>query len=262
VTGRSLAASLGIAAALLAGCNESTARGDGSSAAASGEVTGELVVFAAASLTDAFEAVVVALRAEHPDLQVVLNLGGSQTLAGQLREGATADVFASAADAQMEAVVAEELASDPVAFATNRLAIVVEPGNPLGIRDLGDLARDDVVLVLAAEEVPAGRYAAEALATAGVEVSPVSLEVDVRAVLSKVALGEADAGIVYRSDVVAAGGRVDGIAIPPQQNLTVTYPLAVLDDAPNPTAARRFVAFVRSEAGQRILREHGFETVP
>jgi molybdate transport system substrate-binding protein len=262
VTAHRLVASLAVAAALLTGCSEGVVRGDGTSPAASGEVTGELVVFAAASLTDAFEAVAVALRAEHSDLQIVLNLGGSPTLASQLIEGATADVFASAADAQMEAVVAEELASDPVAFATNQLAIVVEPGNPLDIRDLADLARDDVVLVLAAEEVPAGRYAAEALETAGVEVSPASLEVDVRAVLSKVALGEADVGIVYRSDVVAAGGRVDGIAIPPEQNLTVTYPMAVLDDAPNPTAARTFVTFVRSEAGQRILRDHGFEAAP
>jgi molybdate transport system substrate-binding protein len=190
-------------------------------------------------------------------LTVTFNFAGSQQLATQIAEGAPADVFASADRWQMD-TAGGDVTGDPLVFAHNRLAIVVEPGNPMRITALPDLARDDVTVVLAAEQVPAGRYSRDLLARVGVMVSPVSLETDVRAVLTKVALGEADAGIVYTSDIVAAGDRVDGVAVPDDHGVIATYPMAVLDGAPNPDAGRLFVDAVRSAAGQASLGRHGF----
>jgi molybdate transport system substrate-binding protein len=233
-----------------------TAAGDGDAA---GRLSGELVVFAAASLTDVFEVLAAELEAAHPGLRVLLNLAGSQQLAGQVLEGAPADVLATAAPEPIGRVAAAGLLeAPPTVFATNRLEIAVEPGNPEGVRDLADLARDGLVVVLAAPEVPAGRYAAEALAAAGVEVSPDSLEVDVRAVLGKVRLGEADAGIVYRSDVLAADGAVEGVPLPEAAGVVARYPAAVLADAPNPQAARAFLDLLLSGAGRAVLDAHGF----
>lgn len=226
---------------------------------ATGEVAGELVVFAATSLTDAFDAIRAAFVAANPDAEVVFNRAGSQTLARQVIEGARADVFASANVAQMDVVdEVGELAGDASTFTSNALAIAVEPGNPLGVAGLEDLADPDLLLVLPSEEVPAGRYAREALDAAGVAVTPVSLEQNVRAALAKVELGEADAAIVYASDLVASDGRADGVAIPAEQNVPITYPVAVLADAPNPATAEAFVAFVLSDTGQEILATHGF----
>jgi molybdate transport system substrate-binding protein len=238
-----------------------TACGSADTDAGSGtsdEVSGELVVFAAASLTDAFDEVHEAFVQANPDVEAVFNHAGSQTLANQINEGAPADVFASANATQMDDVAAEgNLAADAAIFTTNLLAIAVETGNPFGIGSLADLADPDLVLVLPAEEVPAGQYAREALAGAGVEVSPSSLEQDVRAALSKVELGEADASIVYASDVIASE-EAEGIEIPTDQNVPASFPIAVLADAPNPTAAEAFVAFVLSDAGQDILATYGF----
>ncbi|MFU8841006.1 MAG: molybdate ABC transporter substrate-binding protein [Nitriliruptoraceae bacterium] len=241
-------------AVLMAACSTDGADGD-----ATGGVSGELLVFAAASLTEAFAELGDAFVAANPDLEVVFNHAGSQTLASQINEGAPADVFASANITQMDAVAAAgNLAGEPAIFTANLLEIAVESGNPLAIRDLTDLADPDVILVLPAEAVPAGRYARQALDAAGIEVVPSSLERDVRAALSKVELGEADASIVYASDIVASASRADGVAIPSEQNVAASYPVAVLAGAPNPTAADAFVAFVRSDAGQEILTAHGF----
>ena len=218
-----------------------------------------IVVFAAASLAEAFAAIGGEFAATDGGAPVTLNLAGSQTLAAQLREGAPADVFAAADTAQMDVVAsAGLLAGEPQPFATNRLAVAVEPGNPRGVTGLADLGRDDLIVVLPAEEVPAGRYARAALDAAGVTVAPASLEPDVRAALAKVALGEADATVVYASDLVAAADRVDGVAIPDDVNVVATYPIAVLADAPAPDVAARFVAFVLSERGRALLAEHGF----
>lgn len=220
---------------------------------------GEVVVFAAASLTDAFDDIGDAFTAANPGVTVTYNFAGSQTLATQINEGAPADVFASANQTQMDAVAdGGGLAAEAQPFTANVLEIAVEPGNPLGIETLADLARPDVTLVLAAAEVPAGQYAREALANAGVTVEPASLEQDVRAVLSRVSLGEADAGIVYASDVASAGDEVEGVPIPDGQNVPATYPIATLAEAPNPEAADAFVAFVLSEEGRAILADHGF----
>jgi molybdate transport system substrate-binding protein len=227
--------------------------------AATGAAGGTITVLAAASLTDAFADIAEAFSRSNPGVEVVLSHAGSQTLAAQILQGASADVFASADGAQMAAVADEGLlAEEPRVFATNRLAIAVERGNPHGITDLGDLDDPDLVLVLAAPEVPAGALAARALADAGVEVAPASLEVDVRAVLAKVRLGEADAGIVYASDVAAAAGAVDGVDLPEGTGPTARYPIAVLADAADPRGARAFVSFVLSEPGRSILLAHGF----
>lgn len=218
-----------------------------------------VTVFAAASLADAFRQLAGAFAPAHPDTPVSFNFAGSQQLAGQLTQSAPADVFAPADQRHMQQIAEAGLvAGRPRPFAGNRLAIAVEPGNPLGVRGLADLADPRVTVVLAADEVPAGAYARRALAAAGVQVTPSSLEADVRAVLGRVALGEADAGIVYVSDVVAARGRVEAVAIPPEHNVAVSYPIAVLAQAPNPDGARAFVDFVLSPAGQAVLARFGF----
>ncbi|MGH8898994.1 MAG: molybdate ABC transporter substrate-binding protein [Egibacteraceae bacterium] len=232
-----------------------------SPSAASGELSGNLTVFAAASLTDAFDDIASAFKQAHPGVQIAYSFAGSQVLAGQIGQGAPADVFASASKAQMDVVVkAGRAAGAPRTFTGNVLEIAVEPGNPKGVRGLADLARPDLKVVLAAPEVPAGQYAAEALRKAGVEVKPVSLDNDVRSVSSKVQLGEADVAIMYHSDVVAAGDRVEGVEIPAGQNVPARYPIVALTGAPNPGAAAAFIDFVLSEEGQLVLRRHGFAT--
>jgi molybdate transport system substrate-binding protein len=222
-------------------------------------VGGEVVVLAAASLTDAFTALGERFEAAHPGAAVVLSFAGSQSLATQIIQGVPADVVASADVAQVQRVAAAGLVRGRTAtFATNRLAIAVEAGNPRGVSGLADLADPGLVLVLAAPEVPAGRLAARALAAAGVEVTPASLEVDVRAVLAKVELGEADAGIVYASDLVTAGPSVEGVDVPEAADVRASYPIAVLAEAPNPAGAAAFVALVLSAEGQAVLAQHGF----
>lgn len=247
----------GLAVAVLAAGCGSPVTPPGGDTAVSGDVAGELFVFAAASLTDAFERLGEAFVRANPDVEVVFNHAGSQTLASQIDEGAPADVFASANPAQMDAVAAG-LTGRPETFTGNRLAIAVEPGNPHDIGMVADLADPALLVVLPAADVPAGRYAREVLDAAGVEVAPVSSERDVRAALAKVELGEADASIVYASDLVAAGGSADAVEIAVEQNVSARYPIAVLAGARNPTAARAFVDFVLSAEGQEILAEHGF----
>jgi molybdate transport system substrate-binding protein len=222
---------------------------------------GELIVFAAASLTEVIDEFIARFEDEHPEVDVVANLGGSQTLAAQLLAGARGDVLAVADPLAMDRLVDEGLATAPVDFAANRLEIVVEPGNPLGVTSLADLARDDLILVLPSDQAAAGRYASEVLADAGVQAAPSSLEADVRAATSRVALGEADATVVFHSDRLAAGERVDGVAIPAAANVVALYPVAVLADAPNPAAAAAFVELIRSVEGRAVLEAAGL-TVP
>lgn len=221
--------------------------------------TGNVIVFAASSLTDAFAKLADGVKKTSPDAQFTFNFGSSSTLATQIVNGAPADVFASADDANMQKVVDAELTEgDPKPFAGNRLEIAVAAGNPKKIADLADLSRSDVVLVLAAPTVPAGRYALEALAKAGVTAKPVSQEVDVRAVLNKVSLGEADAGIVYVTDVRSATGRVTGVEIPAADQVVASYPVAVVRSSKNAPLANRFIDYLVSPDGQAILAEFGF----
>jgi molybdate transport system substrate-binding protein len=221
----------------------------------------EIVVFAAASLTDVLEELGAEFAAAG-GARVVLNVAGSQTLATQILEGAPADLFVSADTVQMERVAAAgRLADEPVTVATNVLAVAVEAANPHAVTGLADLSRPDLVVVLPAEEVPAGRYAAEVLARAGVAVRPASLERSVRAALAKVAQGEADAAIVYASDVVASrrsGAAVEGVAIPAEQNVVTTSTMALVMGGASPDAARAFATFLRSERGREVLVAHGF----
>ena len=215
-----------------------------------------ITVFAAASLQPAFDKI-----ARQMNEGATFNYAGTQTLTAQLTQGAQADVFASADTAHMKTVQDAGLIKDaPQVFAHNRLEIAVAKGNPKGIRALSDLGRSGLVVVLADPSVPAGKYAQQALAKAGVTVKPASLELQVTAVLTKVALGEADAGIVYVSDVVTSG-KVDGVTIPDGQNVIADYPIATLATARNLGSARRFVDFVLSQQGQAILSGAGFSTV-
>jgi len=222
-------------------------------------VVGEVTIFAASSLTDAFRQVGDQMMKAKGDVRLTFNFGSSSTLATQITNGAPADVFASADDANMQKIVDSKLADgSSKGFASNRLQIAVAAGNPKKIGGLDDLARPDVVLVLAAPTVPAGKYALEAMNKAGVVAKPLSQEVDVRAVLNKVSLGEADAGIVYVTDVMSAMGRVTGVDIPEQQQVIAHYPIAVVKGSKNAPLANRFIDFLVSPNGQNTLAEFGF----
>lgn len=224
-----------------------------------GDASGGITVFAAASLTDAYTEIGDAFMAENPDASVAFNVGSSSDLVAQILEGAPADVYASADQANMTKLTdAGANAGEPQVFATNSLAIVVEAGNPLGIVDLADLEDPDLITVTCDPEVPIGAYSEEVFANAGVTVSVDSFEEDVRAVLNKVVLGEADVGVVYSTDVISAGDTATGVEIPDDLNVTPEYPLATTADAPNPDGAAAFSEFVLSDAGQDVLEEYGF----
>lgn len=257
-----------VALALLIGCASSA---DGSGAAPTtdasdgtgAELEGELTIFAAASLGGAFDELATRFEALHPALDVLpVTYDGSSVLATQLIEGAPADVFASADEPNLDRVAEEGLvAGEPGVFATNMLEIAVRPGNPLGIDGLDDLSPASgaaPVVVVCAAEVPCGRSAASLFADAGVELAPASEEQNVTAVLTKVRSGEADAGLVYVTDVRAAGGEVDGVAIDGADAATNRYPIAALAGAANPATAAAFVEYVRSPAGAEVLAEYGF----
>lgn len=216
-------------------------------------------VFAAASLSGAFQAIGNAFESAHPGLKVELNFAGSSMLVQQIRQGAPADVFASADEANMNRLVERGgIVGVPQLFARNALQIVVSRGNPQHIAGLADLAKPGLTLALCAPSVPCGRYGAEAFGKAGMTAPAASQESDPRAVLTKVAMGEADAGIVYVTDIRAAAGRVEGVEIPESSNVEARYPIAVVKDAPNAAAAAAFVDFVLSPAGQQLLASFGF----
>lgn len=220
---------------------------------------GHLRVFAAASLTEAFEKLGTAFAAENPNVKVTFNFAASSALVRQIGEGAPADVFASADLANMDTLTAAgHTRSAPVVFTTNRAQIIVEHGNPKGIAGIADLARGDLLVVSCAPEVPCGRYAKQILDKAAVTVSFKSLEKNVKAVVSKVTLGEADAGIVYRTDVLAAGAKAAGVDIPADLNVVAEYPITITKEAKDPQAAQAFIDFIRSTAGAKILESFGF----
>ena len=223
-------------------------------------LSGTVDVFAASSLTGSFEQIAEAFEAEHPGTDVVLNLGASSALAQQILSGAPVDVFAAASPATMATVVDAGDAGDPQVFVRNRLQIAVPADNPGGVTALADLARPELKIALCAPEVPCGAAAAEALSAAGVAASVDTLEQDVKAALAKVTLGEVDAALVYRTDVLAAGDRVEGIAFPEADDAVNDYPIAVTTGARNPDAAAAFVAFVLSSRGQAVLAGAGFDS--
>jgi len=236
----------------------STAACGSAAAAGSQPAPTTLTVFAAASLQPAFDRIGQQLKSQE-NLTTTFSYAGTQTLTAQLQQGAPADVFASADTAHMTTVQnAGLVAGSPRVFAHNRLEIAVEHGNPKGIHGLSDLSRSGLVVVLADPSVPAGKYAAQALAAAHVTVRPASLEPQVTGVLSKVALGEADAGIVYVSDIVTSG-KVDGVTIPDDQNVIAEYPIAALSSAQNPAGAQAFITYVLSAAGQGVFKAAGLQ---
>lgn len=233
----------------------------------------ELSVFAAASLRESFTTIARGFEAAHPGTRVMLNFAGSRQLVDQIAQGAPADVFAAAAEKQMQIAVATTRidAAQARVFARNQLVVVCPKANPARLRELGDLANKDVELVLANKAVPAGSYALDFLNEAATkpEFGPawrtavlanvVSYEEDVRAVFTKVALGEADAGIVYTTDVLAdKAEEVRSIPIPAELNPIAAYPIAPLTDSPNPALAHAFVDYVLSPAGQATLARYGF----
>lgn len=244
------------ACALVAACGA-----DGGPTATGATPSGTLTVFAAASLTDAFTEIGEAFTDLHPDLDVTFSFGGSADLVRQIDEGAPADVFASADLSNMDALTeAANHASEPVVFATNRAEIIVAAGNPEGITGVTDLTRDDLVVIGCSPEVPCGHYAQQVLANAGATVTFKSLEQNVRAVVAKVTIGEADAGIVYATDVRSAGQAAEGVAIPADINVVAEYPIVVTKEPRNAAAAQAFVDFVLARDGQEILARHGFQS--
>ncbi|GAA2145212.1 molybdate ABC transporter substrate-binding protein [Glycomyces algeriensis] len=216
-----------------------------------------LTVFAAASLTKAFNLIADQFEEEHPDSGIVFNFAGSSALAAQIAEGAPGDVFAAADETTMAAAVDAGTVADPEVFARNQLVIAVPEGNPDGVTGLQDLA--DLSVAVCAEEVPCGAAAQTVIAASGASITPSTYEPDVKATLAKLAMGEADAALVYRTDVKAAWGGVDGVEFPESDSAVNNYPIAVLDEAENPNLAAEFIAYVQSDAGQTVLETAGFQ---
>ncbi len=240
---------------LLSGCAAPVAT------TAADSLSGTVTVSAAASLTETFGAIADAFRKEHPNVTVALNFGGSSALAAQIVQGAPVDVFAAASGATMATVVGARLTvGEPTTFATNTLEIAVAPGNPGGVTSLADFANAGLSIALCAAEVPCGAAAATVFNAAGVVAAPDTLEQDVKAVLTKIELGEADAGLVYTTDVRSAAGRVDGIDFPEAGAAVTSYPIAQPAASSKNPAAAAFVAYVLSPAGRKILDHAGFGT--
>lgn len=234
----------------LAGCGVQSAADD------AGQTT--VTVLAASSLTDVFTEVGRAYTKKHPGTKVRFSFAGSQELAAQVRQGAPADVVVTADGPTMDGL-RTEVRGEPVMIARNRLTIATSPGNPEHVRTLRDLARKDLDVVLAAGEVPVGRYGDGLLGAQHVEVAPVSRESSVRSVLSKIELGEADAGLVYATDAKAAGDKVGTVRIPDTRNAVADYPAAALDTSEHPERAVDFTRWLSSAEAQKLLRKAGFQ---
>ena len=239
-------------------CGSSAPAGRAGAGAATSKLTGALTVFAASSLTEAFTDEKAALAPAHTRLRLTYSFAGSSALAQQILQGAPADVFASADEKNMQQLVDAGIVETPRAFARNKLEIAVAPGNPKHVGGLTDLARADLRVVLVDPAVPAGGYSQQALARAGVTVKPVSQELDVKAALAKVTSGEADATVVYVTDLRAAGAKATGVEIPEAQNVTAVYPIAVVKAAAHRQAAVAFVEEIVDGGGQKALADRGF----
>src|SRR5260221_5093435 len=234
-----------VAAILLAACGSSS----GSASTSATPLSGTVSVFAAASLTAAFNALGTEFQGANAGVTMKFNFAGTPTLVTQIEQGAPADVFASADTANMDKLKGDSFtAGTPKVFARNKLEIVVAPGNPKGITGLADLAKPGVIYITEAPTVPAGKYALQALKMAGVTVTPRGLETDVKSVVSKIELGEADAGIVYTTDVTAAGDKVSGVPLPRADKVISTYPIVSVKATTNSAAANVFIGYVVSAA--------------
>ncbi|MFJ7337517.1 molybdate ABC transporter substrate-binding protein [Streptomyces sp. NPDC101110] len=255
------AAAAGIAALLaLSACSssgsDSSAKPDSSGP---GKPSGEVTVFAAASLKESFTKLGERFEREHPGTKVTFSFGGSDSLAASITGGAPADVFAAASPGTMKIVTgAGDTSGTPATFVRNKLEIATLPGNPHQVTSLKDLTGPDLKVVLCDKEVPCGAAAQKALDTSRLKLTPVSYEQDVKAALTKVELKEADAALVYRTDVRAAGDKVAGVEFPESADAVNDYPIALLKNARNAGAAKAFIALVRSAEGQEVLSGAGF----
>jgi molybdate transport system substrate-binding protein len=263
----SITALAAVAVTLTTGCgpagktapNTAASAGGGGASTRPQAISGGVTVFAAASLKEAFTTLAAQFEAAHPGVKVKLSFGASSTLAQQIKQGAPADVFASASPKNMQQVTVAGRASSSIDFAKNVMEIAVPPSNPAQVTGLPDLAKNGIKVALCQAQVPCGATALKVLANAGITVKPVTLEADVKSTLTKVELNEVDAALVYLTDVRAAGSKAKGIEIPDDMNAATAYPIAALTEAPNSTGAHAFLAYVRSADGQAVLTAAGFE---
>ncbi|POX58569.1 molybdate ABC transporter substrate-binding protein [Streptomyces sp. Ru62] len=223
------------------------------------KLSGTVTVFAAASLKESFTALGKEFEKQHQGAKVSFNFGGSDTLAANITSGAPADVFAAASPRTMAVVTdAKDTAGTPVTFVRNQLEIATVPGNPHKVSSLKDLTKAGLKVVLCDRTVPCGAATQKALDASRLKLTPVSYEQDVKGALTKVELKEADAAVVYKTDVRAAGDKVEGVEFPESAGAVNDYPIALLKNAPNAEAAKAFIALVRSAEGQKVLSEAGF----
>ncbi|MEW2565833.1 molybdate ABC transporter substrate-binding protein [Streptomyces sp. NPDC047070] len=239
--------------------DSSSAKSDTSASSSADKLSGTVTVFAAASLKESFTTLGEQFEKEHPGTKVTFSFGGSDSLAASITGGAPADVFASASPKTMKIVTdAGDASGTPATFVRNELEIATLPGNPDKIASLKDLTKSDLKVVLCDKEVPCGAAAEKALDASKLKLTPVSYEQDVKAALTKVELKEADAAVVYKTDVHAAGDKVEGVEFPESDDAINDYPIVPLKDAQNTAGAEAFIALVQSAEGQKVLTEAGF----
>ena len=248
-----------LAAVAAAGCSSSGSGSSSSSASPASSSTGAITVFAAASLMGTFTQLGKQFEAAHKGDTVKFSFGPSSGLAEQITSGAPADVFASAAPANMDTVVSAGDASNPQNFAQNTMEVATPPNNPAKVTSVNDLAKTSVKVALCQPQVPCGVVAAEVFKNVGITVKPVTLQPDVKSVLSQVELGSVDAGMVYVTDVQAAGSKVMGVKISASDNASTEYPIATITSSKHKSEAQAFMNYVLSPAGQQVLTAAGFE---
>ncbi|MFJ2004541.1 molybdate ABC transporter substrate-binding protein [Streptomyces chartreusis] len=259
VTGAGAAALLALSACSSSDSDSGKTSDSSASASASDKLSGEVTVFAAASLKESFTTLGKEFEKEHPGTKVTFSFGGSDALAASITGGAPADVFASASPKTMKIVTdAGGAAGTPATFVRNQLEIATLPGNPDKIASLKDLTKSDLKVVLCDKTVPCGAAAEKAIGAGKLKLTPVSYEEDVKSALNKVVLKEADAAVVYKTDVKAAGDKVEGVEFPESADAINDYPITVLKESQNSNAAKAFIALVQSAEGQKVLSEAGF----
>jgi len=246
----------GLTTIAVAGCSSSTTT---TPSAGSSPSTGTITVFAAASLTGAFTKLGQQFQAAHKGDTVKFSFGPSSGLEAQITSGAPADVFASASPGTMQDVVSAGDASNPQNFAKNIMEVAVPPSNPAKVTSVSDLAKKSVKVALCQPQVPCGEVAAEVFKNVGITVKPVTLQPDVKSVLTQVETNNVDAGMVYVTDVMAAGSKVKGVTIPASDNASTLYPIATISSSKHESIAQAFVNYVLSPAGQQVLTAAGFE---
>jgi molybdate transport system substrate-binding protein len=250
----------GLAAVALAGCSSSSSSSGAASASKSASASkASITVFAAASLMGTFTQLGKQFDTAHPGDTVKFSFGPSSGLATEIISGAPADVFASASTKNMDMVVKAGDAASPQTFAKNTMEVAVPPSNPGKVTSVKDLAKSSVKVALCQPQVPCGTVAAEVFKNAGITVKPVTLQLDVKSVLTQVETGNVDAGMVYVTDVMAAGTKVKGVTIPASEEASTLYPIATISNSKQKSVAQAFVAYVLSPTGQQVLTAAGFE---